>query len=137
MKIECFEDKYRDDMIFMVLGAKDSMGQIPRLNNDLLDIRANYLDEGDMFWVALNDKDRVVGCLGFNRLNSSQVKLHRFFVKDEKAAPALLDCCEKYLESSCIREITAHLSDLPSSFKALFENRGYVEYQPYWMKKVI
>ncbi len=141
MKVIEFEDKYRDDMIFMVLSAKDAMGQIPRLNNDLLDIRANYLDEGDMFWLALDDNERVIGCLGFNRLNSSLVKLHRFFVKpvadSEAIYSALLAKCEDFLSSSCVREITAHLTDMPSFAKELFTNSGYVEYQPYWMKKII
>ena len=47
-----YDEKYRDDMIFMVLEAKDALGRIPRLNEDLLDIRKNYLDTGDMFWLC-------------------------------------------------------------------------------------
>lgn len=39
MEIKLYEDKYRDDMIFMVLQAKDALGRIPRLNEDLLDIK--------------------------------------------------------------------------------------------------
>ncbi len=42
-------------MIFMVLQAKDALGRIPRLNEDLLDIKAHYSDRGDMFWIAVND----------------------------------------------------------------------------------
>lgn len=44
-----YEESYRDDMIFMVLEAKDALGRIPTLNGDLLDIQKNYLDAGDMF----------------------------------------------------------------------------------------
>lgn len=33
-----YDKKYRDDMIFMVLEAKNALGRIPRLNEDLLDI---------------------------------------------------------------------------------------------------
>ncbi len=43
MEIKLYEDKYRDDMIFMVLQAKDALGRIPRLNEDLLDIKAHYI----------------------------------------------------------------------------------------------
>ena len=39
-----YNEKYRDDMIFMVLEAKNALGRIPRLNEDLLDIQKNYLD---------------------------------------------------------------------------------------------
>ena len=32
--IKPYEEKYRDDMIFMVLGAKDALGRIPTINED-------------------------------------------------------------------------------------------------------
>ena len=54
MKIIKYEDKYRDDMIFMILEAKNALGRVPGLNEDLLDIKRNYLDAGDMFWLAIN-----------------------------------------------------------------------------------
>jgi len=49
MEIKLYEDRYRDDMIFMVLQAKDALGRIPSINEDLLDIKKNYFDRGDMF----------------------------------------------------------------------------------------
>ena len=47
-----YEEAYRDDMIFMVLSAKDALGRVPRLNPDLLDVSACYLQQGDPFWLA-------------------------------------------------------------------------------------
>ena len=61
MRIVQFDNKYRDDMIFMILEAKNALGRVPGLNEDLLDIKKNYLDKGDMFWFALDDNDRVMG----------------------------------------------------------------------------
>lgn len=61
MEIKLYEDRYRDDMIFMVLQAKDALGRIPSINEDLLDIKKNYFDRGDMFWIAADDNDRVIG----------------------------------------------------------------------------
>ena len=55
MTIVPYDEKYRDDMIFMILQAKDALGRVPRLNEDLLDIRANYLERGDEFWLALDE----------------------------------------------------------------------------------
>ena len=46
MNIIPYEEKYRDDMIFMVLEAKNALGRIPTLNSDLLDIQGNYLAQG-------------------------------------------------------------------------------------------
>ena len=36
-------------MIFMVLEAKDALGRVPRLNEDLLYVQKNYIYTGDMF----------------------------------------------------------------------------------------
>ena len=56
-----YDERYRDDMIFMVLEAKDALGRVPRLNEDLLDVQKNYIDTGDMFWLAIDEHDRVIG----------------------------------------------------------------------------
>ena len=82
MRIVPFEEKYRDDLIFMVLEAKDAIGRVPTLNEVLLDIRKNYLDKGDMFWLALSDAGRVIGCIGYSSIpGTADVRLHRFYVK--------------------------------------------------------
>ena len=47
MKIINFEEKYRDDMIYMVLSAKNALGRVPRLNEDLLDIYEKSIEEID------------------------------------------------------------------------------------------
>lgn len=46
MEIKLYEDRYRDDMIFMVLQAKDALGRIPSINEDLLDIKRITLTVG-------------------------------------------------------------------------------------------
>ena len=58
MRIVEYDDCYRDDMIFMVLQAKDALGRKPTVNPDLLDIKANYISNGDMFRVAVDDEER-------------------------------------------------------------------------------
>ena len=68
VRIIPYDNRYRDDMIFMVLEAKDALGRVPRLNEDLLDIPRAYLASGDMFWLALDPRDRVVGCIGYQSL---------------------------------------------------------------------
>lgn len=82
MDIRAYQSEYRDDMIFMVLQAKDALGRVPTLNEDLLDIPGQYLERGDGFWLALDENDRVIGCVGYSSIeDSSQVWLHRFYVK--------------------------------------------------------
>ena len=56
MKIITFEEKYRDDLIFMILEAKDALGRVPGLNEDLLDIQKSYMDN-----VKCNQKHNGIG----------------------------------------------------------------------------
>ena len=44
MEIIKYESKYRDDLIFMVLAAKDAIGRVPTLYAELLDLEGFYLD---------------------------------------------------------------------------------------------
>lgn len=141
MRIIPYEEKYRDDMIFMVLEAKNALGRVPRLNEDLLDIPGNYLDNGDMFWLALDENDRVIGCIGYNSMpNSTEVKLHRLYVKyhlkRQGIGTALLRTAEEYIHAQGKTAIHVHLGG-----KEYFESRsfypkhGYAEYAPSYMKK--
>ena len=76
------QSRYRDDMIFMVLEAKNALGRIPHLNEDLLDIQGRYLDKGDPFYLALNDVNRVIGCVGYHAIpGTDHVRLQRLYVK--------------------------------------------------------
>ena len=93
MEIIKYEPKYHDDLIFMVLAAKDAIGRVPTLNADLLDIEGFYLDKGDMFWLAV-DGGRVVGSIGCNLLPDGAAALHRLLCEaaiqkagDRRSAP--------------------------------------------------
>ena len=82
MKIIEYSDQYRDDMIFMVLEARNALGRIPHLNEDLLDIQGHYLDKGDPFYLALSNESRVIGCMGNHAIpGTDHVRLQRLYVK--------------------------------------------------------
>ena len=82
VKIIQFEPRYRDDLIFLILEAKNALGRVPGLNEDLLDIEKHYFAKGDMFWIAVGENDRVIGSVGYNSIpDSSEIWLHRLFVK--------------------------------------------------------
>lgn len=81
MKIIKYEDKYRDDMIFMILEAKNALGRVPGLNEDLLVLKG-LLGCGRYVWLAINEQDRVIGSIGYNSIrDTDEVWLHRLFVK--------------------------------------------------------
>ena len=140
-KIIPYDEKYRDDMIFMVLEAKDALGRIPRLNEDLLNVQKNYIDTGDMFWLAIDEHDRVIGCIGYNSIHgTTEVKLHRLYIKAARKRQGigtrLLHTVELYLREQGKTAAHVHLGG-----KEYFESRsfypkhGYKEYAPSMMKK--
>lgn len=140
-KIISYDEKYRDDMIFMVLEAKDALGRVPGLNEDLLDVRKNYLDTGDMFWLAIDKNDRVIGSIGYNSIpGTTEVMLHRLFVKAirkrQGIGTRLLQTAETHLRQQGKTAAHVHLGG-----KEFFESRsfypkhGYTEYVPSRMKK--
>ena len=138
MVIKCYEESYRDDLIFMVLQAKDALGRKPRINEDLLDIRANYLDRGDMFWIAIDDADRVIGCIGYStEPDSTNAFLHRLYVKaagKRKGIGAkLLEVAETEMRARGITASHVHLGSPKEQWfesYAFYPKHGYQEYKP-------
>jgi GNAT superfamily N-acetyltransferase len=141
--IELFEEPYRDDLIFMVLQAKDALGRKPAINEDLLDIKANYFDRGDLFWIAVNEDDRVIGCVGYSKTeNPSEAFLHRLFVKPSEKrkgiGTALLQTAENAMKEQGISVSLVHLGEPKEQWfesYAFYPKHGYQEYQPRYMRK--
>lgn len=144
MRIIKFEPKYRDDLIFMILEAKNALGRVPGLNEDLLDIQKNYFDKGDMFWIALDDNDRVIGSVGYNSVpNSEDVILHRLFVKyslkHQGIGTTLLKNAEEYLKSVGKKAVIVHLGNKEQFYESrqFYPKHGYAEYEPGYMRKIL
>ena len=143
MVIKSYEEKYRDDIIFMVLQAKDALGRKPTINKDLLDINANYLQCGDMFWVAVNEDDRVIGCIGYSRIkDSSEAFLHRLYVKAPEKhkgiGTALLHTAENEMRRQGVSVSLVHLGEPKEQWfesYAFYPKNGYQEYKPRYMRK--
>ena len=141
MKIIPYEDQYRDDLIFMILQAKDALGRVPRLNADLLDIQANYLDCGDMFWLAIDENDRVIGSVGYNSIpGTTEVILHRLYVKANRKrqgiGTSLLQTVERHLRQQGRTVVLVHLGGKEYlESRSFYPKHGYMEHKPDWMKK--
>ena len=140
MKIIEFQEKYRDDMIFMVLEAKNALGRVPHLNDDLLDIQRHYFLCGDRFWLAIDDNDRVVGCIGYNRYSDDTAKLHRLYVKYNLKRQGIGSELLKTAEQ-CMKEVGYKYSVVHLGGKEYFESKkfypkqGYVEYSAGLLRK--
>ena len=145
MKIILFENRYRDDLIFMILEAKNALGRVPGLNEDLLDIQKNYIDEGGKFWIAIDDNDRVIGSVGIKPIdNSTECNIHRLFVKcnikHQGIGTKLLNTAEEYAKKCGKTATVVHLGTPKEQwFESwqFYPKNGYVEYDSCIMKKVL
>ena len=137
MTIIPYEDKYRDDMIFMVLEAKDALGRVPTLNQDLLCVKEHYKGR---FWLALGEEGRVIGCVGYEPFDDCAAKLHRLYVKASLKrrgiGSALLQTAEEHMRRDGYRYAVVHLGG-----KEYYESRqfypkhGYTECAPDYMRR--
>lgn len=139
MKIIDFEDKYRDDLIFMVLSAKNALGRVPRLNEELLDIKSNYFDKGHPFWIALDEFDRVIGCIGTRLDESGNLFLSHLYIKfDQKRhgiGSKLLSLAEESAIKRGYKEVYVHLGKDYLESHIFYPKHGYKEYKDCYMKK--
>ena len=139
MKIIDFEDKYRDDLIFMVLSAKNALGRVPRLNEELLDIKSNYFDKGHPFWIALDEFDRVIGCIGTRLDESGNLFLSHLYIKfDQKRhgiGSKLLALAEESARKRGYKEVHVHLGKDYLESHIFYPKHGYKEYKDCYMKK--
>ena len=145
IRIIPYDEEYRDDMIFVVLSAKDALGRVPRLNADLLDVGANYIKKGDGFFLALDGSGRVVGCGGFNRIpGTREAFLHRLFVKPglkrRGIGSALLEACENAMRAAGIRVSRVHLGEPREQWfesYAFYPKHGYADDGERYMRKTL
>lgn len=143
MRIIPYEEKYRDDLIFMILEAKDALGRVPTINPDLLDIKANYFDKSSMFWLAIDDNDRVIGSVGYSFTDRpTEAFVHRLFVKPTEKrkgiGSALLAVVENEMRSKGISTAHVHLGEPKEQWfesYSFYPKNGYVWYAPRYMKK--
>ena len=143
IRILPYEEKYRDDMIFMVLQAKDALGRVPRLNDDLLTVRQSYLDQGDCIWLAVDESGRVAGCVGYHAIpGTDEAMLHRLYVKPalkrQGIGTALLQTAEDALRQKGFSAVRVHLGAPKEQWfesYAFYPKHGYVEEKPRFMKK--
>ena len=141
MEIKSFEQKYRDDMIFMILDAKNALGRMPHLNEDLLDIVANYITSGNMFWIAIDDNDRVIGTIGTKIISENEMWLKRLYVKStikrQGIGKELYKKAEEFAKQKGIDTIYTRFSSDYVEAQKFYPAIGFIETAPYEMVKYL
>ena len=129
----------------MVLQAKEALGRKPSINEDLLDIQSSYLDRGDLFWMAIDENDKVVGCIGYSRIgDTTEAFLHRFYVKASEKhkgiGTKLLQTAETAMKENGIYVSRVHLGTPKEQWfesYAFYPKNGYREDKPGYMRKTL
>lgn len=143
MRIIEYDEKYRDDMIFMILEAKDAIGKIPNITDDLCSIENSYLKNGGMFWLALDESDRVIGSCGYLLIDESEARLKRFYVKASLKrngiGSVILDFAEQYLRTVGKKKISVHLGEKKYYFESyeFYKKHGYIHSEDRYMYKCL
>jgi len=141
VKIIPYESKYRDDMLFCYLSAKDVLGRYapedkyrkPVLKEDLLDIEKNYLKRGDIFYLAIDERDRVVGMIGTQIISESELWLKRLFIKPEQKSKGvgskLLAKVEEFAAKQGITIIHTRFANWYYEAAAFYRAKDFVKAQ--------
>lgn len=121
MQIKCYEDKYKNQVIALILYLQNfdnrvdlSLEDQPDMNN----IPAYYLDNGGGFWLAVNDMDDVIGTIGLLIEPPHYGVLKKFFVnphyrgKEVGVSNDLYACLEEHAKRKDIQTI---ILDTPSA----------------------
>ncbi len=145
MTIILYDDRYKDRMLAMISEARVALGLTPEVRADLYDVKANYLDKGDMFWLAVEEDGSVIGCLGYSRIGGSdEAFLHRFYIKASRKrqgiGTALLQTAESAMISRGITVSRVHLGGPREQWfesYAFYPKNGYAEYEPRYMVKYL
>lgn len=142
--ITLYSDKYKASMIDMIEEARLAIGLDSKIREDLFDVKKNYLDNGNSFWLAVKNND-VIGCLGFSIIpNTNEAFLHRFYIKAslkrQGIGAKLLEAVECEMKNKGISVSKVHLGETEEiwfeSYK-FYPKHGYIHYEPRYMSKVL
>lgn len=129
----------------MIKEARVALGLSDTVRDDLYDVIKNYLDKGDSFFLAIDEFDHVIGCLGFSRIpNTNEAFLHRFYIKADRKRQGigsqLLQFTESTMKETGIAVSKVHLGNSKENWfesYSFYPKHGYIEYEPRYMKKVL
>lgn len=90
-KIIEFADKYQKQIIELILKIQNDEYKINLgldEQNDLLNIKSEYISSGGNFWIFLDNEDKVIGTIALQKLTNSVAILKKFFVDSRFRGPA-------------------------------------------------
>lgn len=134
--ITAYSDRYRDEVIDLILHVQNveyEVGIGVEDQPDILDIRANYIESGGSFWVALAPDGRVVGCLGLQRKTDTVAVLKKFFVypdhrgREHGIGSGLYEALLAFAEAAGLATIVLDTPSVATRSHSFYRKVGFVE----------
>jgi len=134
MRITTYEDKYKDEVIKLILDIQNKeagIGLSLQEQPDLDDIEASYMKNGGYFWIALDEQGKVIGTIGLMNKKDGVGILKKFFVRAEHRRQKVgLQLYLSLLNFCAIHRLKTLLLDTPAVAKAshrFYEKNGFVK----------
>ena len=117
LKLEIYNEKYRDDVISLILDIQNNEAKIDlplREQPDLSDTNGYYRQSGGEFWVALSG-GKLIGTVGLMLKENKRAVMKKFFVKKEfRSKKVGLTLYKKLLEFALNADVKHIILDTPS-----------------------
>ena len=101
------------------------------MRDDLLDIANNYIARDDVFYLAIDERDRIVGMIGTQTASSTELWMKRLFIKPELKGKGigskLLLAVEEYAVGKGIIEIHTRFAFWYCEAAAFYPAKGFLE----------
>lgn len=131
IRIVPYSENYREDMLYCYTLAKTALGKVVKIQEDLLDIPKNYFDNGDMFWLAIDENDRVVGMVGTKKVTDVDLWLKRLFIKPnckrQGLGTALLAILENFAKQKNVQTLHTRFGDDYLEAACFYSKCGFLE----------
>ncbi len=131
MEIIRFEEKYKADVISLILDIQNNEAKINlsiEEQPDLNDIFGAYINDGGNFWLAL-DGGEVVGTIGLMKINHDWCVLKKFFVRadyrSKKVGLALYEALLDFAKTEGFRHIILDTPSVATKSHTFYERAGF------------
>ena len=130
-------------MFNLIQEAKIALKKEPKINEDLYDIDLYYRSCSGEFFLAIDEKDSVVGMIGY-RIENNKCLLHRFYIKPAMKrngiGTMIYNVCEEYIKQKGINEIYVHLGTPKEDWIAsynFYQKMGFIFIDENHIKKIL
>lgn len=131
MQIIKYSDNYKDKLLALILDIQNiefGLDLTIEDQKDLLNIQNNYQNNGN-FWLAISEKDDVIGCIAILKLSNKNSALKKMFVHNEYrklgVGNKLLQEVFEYCNVNNIERIYLGTIDIFVSAQSFYKNNGF------------